>query len=198
MNGPIIRSLGSPTYPVTAVGAHNFERVYSRHCGSGDVRFSYKDLEFTGVGGGEVLRVRGIANGLLCATGATINAIHATGRVASGATVSGALNAIRATLEIAGTTPTPGGTLSALQLDVNASTGTVWGPADAMIRVSNSGSTEMPVFINFEVASGAHTDAATHMVVETAALAASDLTRVVRCRCDGADLWLVGTTHVPD
>jgi hypothetical protein len=133
-------NVGSAAYPKTAVGPHNFQRSYykaSAASGS-DVRAHYEDLYFNNPCGGEVLRVRGIANGLLCATGGTINAIHATGRVAAAKTVSGALNAIRATLEVAGDTPSPGGTLAALQLDTNISTG--WTePAASFIRVTNSG-----------------------------------------------------------
>jgi hypothetical protein len=95
-------------------------------------------MTFTSTGGGEYLRCRGIADGLLCATASTINAAHFTGRIASGGTISGALNAVRCTLEIAGTTPVPGGTLSALQVDTNISTG--WTePTASFIRATNSG-----------------------------------------------------------
>jgi hypothetical protein len=150
--GRAIRNVGSSTYPVTAISTHNFERVYSRYAGPTGVtgsRYHYGDMEFTSTGGGEYLRVRGIANTTSAATASTINAIHATGRVASGATVSGALNAVRATLEVAGTNPTPGGTLAALQLDGNIVTGATMGIA-SFIRVSKSGATDMPFFINFE------------------------------------------------
>ncbi len=143
-------SVGTSTYPMKAMGAHNFQRNYFRHAGTGDVRAHYEDLDFTSTGAGETLRVRGIANGTLCATGGTINAIHATGRVAAAKTVSGALNAIRATLEVAGTTPTPGGTLAALQLDSNCVTGWVAGANDAFIRVTQSGAGTLDNFINFE------------------------------------------------
>lgn len=143
--GPIVRTVGASARPATAGGSHNFERSYYRSkAGSGtDVRAHYEDLEFTNVGGGEVIRVRGIANGLLCATGGTINAIHATGRVAAAKTVSGALNAIRATLEVAGTTPTPGGTLAALQLDTNLVAGTTLSAPSAFIRVTDSGTADL-------------------------------------------------------
>ena len=140
--GPSIGlNVGSSARPVTANGPHNFQRSYYRSTQTSGVgiRAHYEDLEFKGTIGGEVLRVRGIANGLLCATGSTINAIHATGRVAAAMTVSGGLNAIRATLEVAGDTPTPGGTLAALQVDSNIVTGWTEGLADSFIRVTNSG-----------------------------------------------------------
>lgn len=148
-------SVGTSAYPAKANGAHNFGRSYYRHSGaSGDVRAHYEDLEFTGAGSGEVLRLRGIANGTGCAAAGTINAAHLTGRVAAGKTVSGALNALRATLEVAGTTPTPGGTLAALQLDSNVVTGATLSANDAFIRVTDSGATALSNFVNFGAAAG--------------------------------------------
>jgi len=139
-----------------AVGAHKFHDENFYHLGaSGDVRGYYQDLYINNTGSGEMLRPRVIANGTLVATGGTANAIHATGRVAGGKTVSGALNAIRATLEVAGTTPTPGGTLSALQLDSNVVTGATLGAETAFIRFSDSGETDIPNIFNFEAASDA-------------------------------------------
>ncbi len=153
--GPKVRSVGSASRPLTANGSHNFKRDYFvSKATSGDVRAHYIDLEHESTGSGDTLRVRGIADGTLVATGGTVNAIHATGRVASGKTVSGALNAIRATLEVAGTTPTPGGTLAALQLDSNIVTGWTAGANDAFIRVSQSGAGTLDNFLNFEAESG--------------------------------------------
>lgn len=155
-------NVGNSTFPVSALGAHNFARQYYRHHGaSGDVRALYADLDFTSTGSGETLRIRGIANGTLCATGGTINALHATGRVASGKTVSGALNAIRATLEVAGTNPTPGGTLSALQLDSNIEPGATLAGVDAFVRVSDSGTTKLGKLLNIPAPSNS-TIFATH------------------------------------
>lgn len=142
IHGPSVAgwSYGSSTKPVIAHSAVNMGRVYAKAAhASGDVRAHYEDLTFTGIGGGETFRVRAIADGLLCATGATINAAHFTGRVAAAKTVSGALNAVRCTLEVAGSTPTPGGTLAALQLDTNIVTGWTASANDAFIRVTNSG-----------------------------------------------------------
>lgn len=139
--GPAIRDIGkSSTRCPSANGSHIFSRIYEKctHV-SGDVRGVYQDLIFNGQGGGETLRIRAIANALLVATGATVNAMHATMQVAAGKTISGAAHAIRATLEVAGTTPTPGGTLSALQVDSNISTGWTAGGKDAFISIANVG-----------------------------------------------------------
>jgi hypothetical protein len=124
------------------------------------------------------------------AVGATINAIHATGRIASGATVSGALSGIRATLEVAGTNPTPGGTLAALQVDSNIVTGATLGANTAYIRVSNSGTTEVPNLFNIETA--INSDFST-MVTSHADHAS---THLIKCRVAGADMWLLAAnTH---
>lgn len=167
VHGPVISgfSYGTSTKPVTMHQSGIMGRGYGKAAhASGDVRTHYEDLEFTGVGGGEVLRLRAIANGLLCATGATINAAHFTGRVAAAKTVSGALNALRATLEVAGTNPTPGGTLSAVQLDSNIVTGATLPSACAFARVTNSGATKVPNLFIFPVP-GAKSAAATDVFV---------------------------------
>ena len=155
-NGRFVQNVGSSARPLSASGAHNFSRHYYRHHGaSGDVRGEYKDLEVTSTGSGETVRLRVIANGTGCATGGTLNALHATGRVAAGKTVSGALNAARFTLEVAGTTPTPGGTLSSIQLDSNIVTGATLGANTAFVRFSDSGAKDIPNIFNFEAASDA-------------------------------------------
>jgi hypothetical protein len=122
---------------------------------SGDIRETYDKVSYSAAGGGEVYRAVASATGTSVATGGTVNAAHFTGNVASGGTVSGALNAVRATLEVAGTTPTPGGTLAALQLDSNIVTGATLGANTAFVRVSNSGATAIPNIFNFEAASSA-------------------------------------------
>jgi hypothetical protein len=187
---PQVERDGTSTKPITVSGgAHNFRRNYFRsRNASGDVRATYEDLEFKSTASGETLRLRGIANATGVAAGGTVNAIHATGRIASSATVSGALNAIRATLEVAGTSPTPGGTLSALQLDVSASASTTWGGEDAYVRVTDSGSTALTNLFNFTAAAASNDPT---VLVSTHADHAS--THLIKCRVAGADLWLLAT-----
>jgi hypothetical protein len=182
-------NIGNASRMPGSVGAHNFQRSYYKNAGASDTRVHYEDLYFDSTGGGEVIRARGIANGLLCATGGTINAAHFTGRVAAAKTVSGALNAVRATLEVAGTTPTPGGTLSCLQLDSNIVTGWVEGLNDAYIRVSMTGAGHLTNFLNFDGhAVGTDPDAD---LLSTHADHAS--THLVKCRMNGATVWLLAT-----
>lgn len=194
---PVGPNVGSSRTPAHAIGAHNFQRSYYDHLGAtGDVRAHYEDLYFNkaGAGGGEVLRVRGIANTTGVAVGATINAIHATGRVASGGTVSGALSGIRATLEVAGTTPTPGGTLAALQLDSNIVTGATMGANDAFVRVSNSGATNITNLLNIETAAG--TESATTLA--STYKTATQVGKIgIKIRIAGATRWLLATDVAP-
>lgn len=194
--GELLERIGDSTRKVKAHGAHIFKRAYYEMVGSGDMRGEYVDAIFSSAAGaGEAVRLRGIANALLTATGGTVNALHATGRVAASKTVSGALNAIRATLEVAAA-GTPGGTLAAIQADVNAPSSTVFGPNDAYVRVSNSGTVPLTNLFNFDGAVGNH-DATDAVVMESAAYAASDLVRAIKCRVNGATFYLVGTTTAP-
>lgn len=136
-------------------------RYFRTSHASGDIRINYDHMRFSAAGSGEVIRAVAEAYATGSAAAGTINGAHITGRVGIGGTVSGALNAIRATLEVAGTTPTPGGTLAAIELDVNASASTTWGNEDAFIRITNSGSTALTNLLNMAAPSNG-TILATH------------------------------------
>lgn len=87
---------------------------------SGDTRGMYIRLYFSGAGvSGEALRAYGTVNNVTAATGGTVNGAHISLNVtgASGA-ISGAGNALRATLDLAAST-TPGGTIAVIQADSN-------------------------------------------------------------------------------
>ena len=199
-NGPKIagENVGSSANHAHAIGAHNFGRSYYDHLGAtGDVRAHYEDLVFktAGSGGGEVIRARGIASAASVAQGATINAIHATGRIASGASVSGALSAIRATLEDANTSGTQGGTLAALQVDSNIAHDVTVGANTAFIRVTNSGAHTINNLLNIEVAKGS-AGAATGLVCTDHAndIAANTFIRIM---VNGTAHWILATTTAP-
>lgn len=106
---------------------------------SGDTRLRNERLYFSGAGvSGEVIRAYGIVNNVTVATGGTVNGAHISLGVtgASGA-ISGAGNALRATLGL-GASTVAGGTVSALQLDSDFdATATIPSTACAM-RVTNS------------------------------------------------------------
>lgn len=188
-------NVGTSKAPAHAIGAHNFQRSYYDHLGTtGDVRAHYEDLLFSkaGAGGGETIRARGIANAAGVAVGATINAAHFTGRVVSGATVSGALNAVRATLETA--TTTPGGTLSALQLDSNLVGSSLHGlNSTAFMRVTQSGSTDLGTLM---ILPAAEADGHSATVLCTAGVDKA-ATHYIRIVAGSTPMWILATTTAP-
>jgi hypothetical protein len=84
------------------------------------------------------------------ATGGTINGAHISTSVNTTGTISGAANALRATL--GGSATTPGGTLAVLQLDTDYSSNVTLGAASSFIRVTDSGTQtgEVQNLINIE------------------------------------------------
>ena len=143
---------GTASSPIVETTAGNVSESYATTSATtGDTRLSYNKLTFTSTGSGETFRAFSVVTGTGAATGGTINGAHISLSVdGASATVSGAANAIRATL--GGSDATPGGTLAVLQLDtaytVNASL-----PATAsFIRVTDSGTNtgEIPLFANIE------------------------------------------------
>ena len=111
---------------------------------TGDTRLVYDKLTFTGAGGsGETLRAFSVVSGVVAATGGTVNGAHISLEInGTGGGVSGAGNAIRATL--GGTSASPGGTLAAIQLDSNFATGVTLPGATAFLRVTDSNTTKIP------------------------------------------------------
>jgi hypothetical protein len=148
---------GTATSPIAVTTAENISESYATtSAATGDTRLSYNKLTFTSTGSGETLRAFSVVTGTGAATGGTINGAHISLSVdGASATISGAANAIRATL--GGSDATPGGTLSVIQLDtaytVNATL-----PANAsFIRVTDSGTNtgEIPLLMNIETAPAA-------------------------------------------
>lgn len=107
------------------------------HATSGDARGIYVRLYLNGAGGGEAIRAFATATAASVATGGTMNGIHATAYVNSGATISGQASAGRFTFGAAAGAGAIGGTLSSLILDTDIGS-TVTVPAShAFIRVAN-------------------------------------------------------------
>ena len=94
--------------------------------------------------------------GAAAATAGTINGAHISLEVdGASASISGAANAIRATL--GGSDATPGGTLAVIQLDTNYSVNATLPATASFIRVTDSGANtgEIPLFINIDTAPAA-------------------------------------------
>jgi hypothetical protein len=132
-------AVGTSGSPVLVTNTGNVTSAYgSTSATDGDTRLSYNKLTFTAAGSGETLRAyTSIAsNAGTVAVGGTVNGAHVTLDVDGAAKVSGAGNALRATL--GGTSTNPGGTLAAIQADSNFASGGTWTNA-SFIRFSNSG-----------------------------------------------------------
>jgi hypothetical protein len=155
-SGPVVSQNGFQTgtsaSPLTVTTAQNIDAAYATTSATtGDTRLSYEKLTFTSTGSGETLRAFSVVTGTAAATAGTINGAHISLEVnGSSASISGAANAIRATL--GGTDATPGGTLAVIQLDTNYTVNASLPATAAFIRVSDSGSAtgEIPLFANIE------------------------------------------------
>ena len=142
---------GTASSPITVTTAQNISSSYATSSATtGDTRLSYQRLTFTSTGSGETVRAFSVVTGANAATAGTINGAHISTSINTGGSISGAANAIRATL--GGTATTPGGTLAVLQLDTDYSTNVTLGSASSFIRISDSGTQtgEIQNFLNIE------------------------------------------------
>jgi hypothetical protein len=138
-------------------------------------------LTFTSTGSGETARFLTRVTGANGATGGTINGAHISTSINTGGSISGAANAIRATIGAA--VASPGGTLAALQLDTDFASGTTLGADSAFIRVTDSGAGTGKMTRLMNIGSGTG--------VFTAATSSSTLAGGIKVRIAGADYFLV-------
>lgn len=128
---------GTSTSPITVTVAQNISSFYgSTSATTGDTRLNYSKLTFTSTGSGETIRAFSVVTGAGAAAAGTINGAHISTEINTTGTISGAANALRATL--GGTATAPGGTLGVLQLDTNFASGVTLANA-SFIRVTDSG-----------------------------------------------------------
>jgi hypothetical protein len=173
---------GTASDPVTVTTAQNINSAYgTTSATTGDTRLMYDKLTFTSTGSGETIRAFSVVTGASAATGGTINGAHISTSINTGGTISGAANAIRATIGAAVTTP--GGTLAALQLDTDFASGTTLGAESAFIRVTDSGAGTGKMTRLMNVGSGTG--------LFTAATSSSTLAGGLKVRIAGADYFLV-------
>ena len=130
---------GTSTDPISVTTAGNISSSYgTTSATTGDTRLSYGRLAFTSTGSGETLRAFSVVTGAGAAAAGTINGAHISTSINTTGTISGAANALRATL--GGSATTPGGTLAVLQLDTDYGVNVTLGSTSSFIRVSDSGS----------------------------------------------------------
>ena len=160
-SGPVISNNGFETgtsaSPLAVTTAENINAAFATTSAtSGDTRLSYNKLTFTSTGSGETLRAFSVVTGTGAATAGTINGAHISCEIdGASATISGAANAIRATL--GGSDATPGGTLAVIQLDTNYSVNATLPATASFIRVTDSGANtgEIPLLMNIDTAPAA-------------------------------------------
>ena len=136
--------VGNSAVPVAVTSSGIINGAYATTSAtSGDTRLTYQKLTFSSTGSGETIRAFSVVTGAGAAAGGTINGSHISTSIKGSCTISGAANAIRAT--IGGSSTNPGGTLAALQLDSNFASGGTWSNT-SFLRVTNSGTGEVGNF----------------------------------------------------
>jgi len=159
-SGPVVSNngfiTGSSTDPISVTSAGNIDAAFATtSAASGDTRLVYDKLTFTSTGSGETLRAFSVVTGTGAAAAGTINGAHISCEIDGTGTISGAANAIRATL--GGTQVSPGGTLAVIQLDTNYSVNASLPATASFIRVTDSGANtgEVPLLMNIATAPAA-------------------------------------------
>jgi hypothetical protein len=144
-------SSGASSSPVaqSSSGSVNQFYVTASHA-SGDVRGIYSRVNFTGAGAGETLRAFSTVAAAQGA-GQTTNGAHISLSVNSGGSISGAANAVRATLGVASGV-TPGGTLASLNVDSDFPSSVTLPGSAAFIRASNSNTGAVANLLNLPAA----------------------------------------------
>jgi len=135
---------GTSAAPISVTTASNINSSFgTTSAATGDTRLSYQKLTFTSTGSGETIRAFSVVTGVAAATGGTINGAHISMSINAPGTISGAGNALRATLGM-GALANPGGTLSAIQIDSDLAANCTVPATAAFIRVTNSGTSILP------------------------------------------------------
>lgn len=138
--------VGTSSAPITITKSGVLNGAYATTSAtSGDTRLSYQKLTWTSTGSGEVVRGFAVVKGASGATAGTINGAHFSCEM-QGGSISGAANAVRAT--IGGTTAAPGGTLAALQLDSNFASGVTLPGTAAFMRVTDTNTVKVGALLN--------------------------------------------------
>jgi hypothetical protein len=150
-SGPVISNngfiTGTASSPITETTAGNVSESYvTTSAATGDTRLSYQRLAFTSTGSGETYRALTQVTGAGAATGGTVNGAHISLSINGSGTISGAGNALRATL--GGTSTNPGGTIAAIQLDSNFGAGVTLPATSSFMRVTDSGTVKVGSLFN--------------------------------------------------
>ena len=179
---------GSSTSPIAVTTAQNIDAAYATTSATtGDTRLSYNKLTFTSTGSGETIRAFSVVTAANAGTAGTVNGAHVSLEVDGTGTISGAGNALRATL--GGTNLTQAGTLAVMQVDTNY-TGSVTTPAtSSYIRFTDSGTGTGKInnLLNIEAGpAGA--------LVSTGAATPGGTIKKIKIRIDGTTYYVLAAT----
>ena len=137
---------------------------------SGDSRAMYLRHYLSSTGSGEAIRAYATANATNCATGGTVNGIHASLSVAAAGSISGQGFAGRFTFDAAAATRTLNANCAALLVEDNIATGNTVPAGMALIRVTNTGAVpikklfRLPTVASAGLLAAHTTDAVTHSI----------------------------------
>ena len=144
---------GTATSPITFTIPGNMSSFFgTTSATTGDTRLNYSRLDITSTGSGETLRAFTRVSGAGAATGGTVNGAHISLSVNSGGSISGAGNALRATLGAAAGV-TVGGTVAVLQLDSDLNATATVPAATSFLRVNDTSTTKIGNLMNIPVPS---------------------------------------------
>ena len=129
---------GTASSAVAVTTAQNINSFFgTTSATSGDTRLIYSKLTFTAAGAGETLRAFSVVTAAQGA-GQTTNGAHISMSVNTGGSITGAGNALRATLGLAAGVSS-GGTVAAIQADSDVGAGATLPSNASWIRFTNSG-----------------------------------------------------------
>lgn len=157
-------------YKWVSANKNGFEYRMSTYATSGDSRLRYERLKFYGAGGGEVARFFANVSTTNVATGGTVNGAHVSLGIDTSSSVSGAGNALRATLGASTATRTLSGALAAIQVDSDIGANNTMPTIHGFLRFTDTGSVRLsnlaviPAAANGTMFAAHTTQAMTHSI----------------------------------
>lgn len=184
-------ALGTDGSPFATTAARNILDVrVTSSATSGDTRTLYAKLFLSAAGSGEAGRFYATATGAGVAAGGTMNGVHVTANIHSGATISGQANAIRATIGTEDAASTPGGTLAAITAETNFYAGSTLPATACYQRFVTLASTVQPVTVfSFEGLGSTALASAGTGATSAGAVTGGVASKVLRFLIDGVAYW---------
>lgn len=141
---------GTSIYPILAESGKNLiDFRFKTAQTSGANRALYLAQEFAGAGSGDGETIRAYTKVTANLSGGQeVHGAHVTAQVGAGGVISGAMAAVRCTLEATAATRNLGGTMSALQIESNIATGNTVAGRVSLIRLAKTGAVDITTFLD--------------------------------------------------